>query len=145
MFTHCMKHVYTIFKTYLHHAERNVSSMLEDTIILCLKMHSTQRLKIFFNHICKYAYTIFGALFVSCLKVFYVMYEYMSAHNFKHIYTMFEDVLIHCWHTCSHKIDDICEAIFIQICSKLCRLIKVDESEKEIVQIQNSKEPFQIS
>ena len=59
------------------------------------------------------------------------------------------NVFIQCWYTFLDKIEDICyqsfEAIFIQICSKLCLLIKVDESEKEIVQIQNSTEPFQIS
>ena len=92
-----MKHVYTIFKTYLHHAERNAYSMLEDMIIPFLKMHFTQCLKIFFNHICKYAYTIFLALFVSCLKACLVMYEDMSTHNLKHIYTMLDDALIHCW------------------------------------------------
>ena len=84
MFTHCMKHVYTVFKTYLLHAERNAYSMLEDMIIPCLKMHPTQFLKTFFNNVCKYAYTIFGAFFI--MLEGYVMYEDISPHDFKHLH-----------------------------------------------------------
>ena len=56
------------------------------------------------------------------------MCEDMSTQNFMHICTMFEDLLIQCWKTCFHKIDYICEAIFIQICSTWCQLLKVNEN-----------------
>ena len=94
MFTHCKKHVYTIFKTYLPHAEKNAYSMLEDMIIPCLKIHFTQFLKTFFNNICKYAYTIFVALFVSCLKAML------------------------CMKTCLHMISSI-----FALCLKMCQYI----------------------
>ena len=74
--------------------------MLEDMIIPSLKTHLTQSLKTFFNNhnICKYFCTIFGA-FVCIMFEGFVMYEDMSPHDFKHIYTMFEDLAIHC---CRH-------------------------------------------
>ena len=93
----CLHIVWNMFTHYLRH----ICSMLKEIHTQCwktwLKMHLTQFLKTFFNDICKYAYTIFVALFVSCLKAMLCMKTYL--HMISSFYTMFEDVLLHC---CRH-------------------------------------------
>ena len=95
----CLHIVWNMFTHYLRH----ICSMLKEIHTQCwktwLKMHLTQFLKTFFNDICKYAYTIFGALILSCLKA-------ISPHDFKHLHYVWRCVNT-LLPTCLNKIDDI--------------------------------------
>ena len=122
MFTHmftcftCLhkvwRHVYILYETCLHNI-LDIFAPCWKKCLLNVGRHGYTMFKDAFYTMFKNIFqSYFWALFVSCLKACYVMYKDMYTHNFKHIYTMFEDVLIHCWQPCLHKIDDICEAIF---------------------------------
>ena len=136
MFTPCWKTCFHIVwnmftqysKTYLHRVERNSYSMLEDLILSCLKMHLhnvwRQFSIIFENMLTQYLETFFA----SCSNVCYVMYEDLLTQHFKHvwrrIHTMLADMLTQNW----WHLLQICEVIFITICSKWCQLLKARQT-----------------
>ena len=68
--------------------------------------------------------------FASCSNVCYVMYEYkdLLTQHFKHvwrrIHTMLADMLTQNW----WHLLQICEVIFITICSKWCKLLKARQT-----------------
>ena len=135
MFTPCLHRVYTyvytkledMFTQYLMTCQNNIRkhiySMWEDMLTPSLNtcLHHVWNM---FIHCMKHVYTIYKDLFAT--------YEDMFSKKFKNIYAMFADLLIQCWQTCLHKIEDICyklfKDIFVQICSKWCVLLKVDEN-----------------
>ena len=73
-------------------------------------------------------HNIWRLFFASCSNVCYVMYEDLLTQHFKHvwrrIHTMLADMLTQNW----WHLLQICEVIFITICSKWCQLLKARQT-----------------
>ena len=130
---HVGKPVFTLYEICLPNILRHICTVLKEILTQCWKT--------WFYHVWRWMFednfqsylktclhNIWRLFFASCSNVCYVMYEDLLTQHFKHvwrrIHTMLADMLTQNW----WHLLQICEVIFITICSKWCQLLKARQT-----------------